>query len=327
MNGLYWREQLNPVLKRSYDSIYNGVSRGTLSCPIDKLKMNDVGKIFSAFIQDNPQFFWIGSTYQVRSSSFGKSSIEFSPLYNGRDISACNAEIERIAQSVKGKNELETELKICEYMVRNVTYEINNKYNQNACSSLYQKRAQCSGISAGVKVLCDLLNVWCIITTGDSYDANTGTTGPHAWNIVKIDGKYYHLDATNLIGYNKGNNGKINYVFFNETDEQIAKTHIWDRNTTPPCVTKFVSSSNSAGEDFSKPEYKTLAEMRQGIVNAVDKGKDTFSFILKVGDNPNERQKLAMSGAKMALSLRANVVCSYEVQTMGDFITIKFQKR
>ena len=67
------------------------------------------------------------------------------------------------------------------------------KFNQNAGTCLVQNKAQCSGIARAIKYLCDYIGLWCIVITGDIDDKATHTVGPHAWNIVRIDGKYYHL--------------------------------------------------------------------------------------------------------------------------------------
>ena len=46
----------------------------------------------------------------------------------------------------------------------------------------------------------------------------------HTWNIVRINGKYYHLDATfdNTLGNDKK---EIRYDYFNLDDQQIFRDH------------------------------------------------------------------------------------------------------
>ncbi|HHT51506.1 MAG TPA: hypothetical protein GXZ78_08625 [Eubacteriaceae bacterium] len=58
------------------------------------------------------------------------------------------------------------------------------------------------------------------------------TTGTHFWSMMKIDGKWYHIDATPR----KGDKTEI-FMF---TDEQLSKyskkhknSHVWDRDRAP----------------------------------------------------------------------------------------------
>ena len=56
----------------------------------------------------------------------------------------------------------------------------------------------------------------------------------HGWNIVNIDGEYYHLDATwDDPILNKDNITKYEYLAI--SDEEMSKTHTWDKSKYPPC--------------------------------------------------------------------------------------------
>ena len=56
-------------------------------------------------------------------------------------------------------------------------------------------KRQCEGIAKSVKVLCDALGIWCMIAVCGN-NPEKGIKYRHTWNIVKIGGTYYHLDAT-----------------------------------------------------------------------------------------------------------------------------------
>lgn len=45
----------------------------------------------------------------------------------------------------------------------------------------------------------------------------------HAWNIIRIDGVYYHLDAT--FDNSLSREGEIRYDYFNLDDKYIFKDH------------------------------------------------------------------------------------------------------
>ncbi|MBE7055973.1 MAG: hypothetical protein E7388_00835 [Ruminococcaceae bacterium] len=53
----------------------------------------------------------------------------------------------------------------------------------------------CQGYSTAFKYLCDKAGIVCVMILGNAYD-NSGLMGAHAWNYVKLDGKWYALDIT-----------------------------------------------------------------------------------------------------------------------------------
>ena len=59
-----------------------------------------------------------------------------------------------------------------------------------------------------MKVLLDALGVWCVIAICGN-NPEKGIKYRHTWNIVRIGGTYYHLDATfdNTLG--KSDKSKI----------------------------------------------------------------------------------------------------------------------
>ena len=82
-------------------------------------------------------------------------------------------------------------------------------------------KAQCEGIAKAFKVLLNTVDIKCIVVTGEA--GKNGRTSPHAWNIVNIDGKAYHVDVTWNIGASRRE--KVAYNYFNVVDEIMKKDH------------------------------------------------------------------------------------------------------
>ncbi len=72
-----------------------------------------------------------------------------------------------------------------------------------------------------MKVLCDALGIWCMIAVCGN-NPEKGIKYRHTWNIVRIGGNYYHLDATfdNTLGNDKK---EIRYDYFNLDDKSISE--------------------------------------------------------------------------------------------------------
>lgn len=54
----------------------------------------------------------------------------------------------------------------------------------------------CEGYAKAFKVLCDRLNIACVMVTGSTYNGPENDLGYHAWNSFRIDGVWYGADIT-----------------------------------------------------------------------------------------------------------------------------------
>lgn len=73
------------------------------------------------------------------------------------------------------------------------TYEGRDN-NYSAYDALYGGKAVCQGYALAFQKFMDKLKIPCYIAKGVIY--TNGTTEPHAWNLVQLDGKWYYVDCT-----------------------------------------------------------------------------------------------------------------------------------
>ena len=102
--------------------------------------------------------------------------------------------------------------------------------NDNPYGLIFNKKSICRGYTTTFQLFMDLLGIECIIVEGIA--AHSGNE--HAWNMVRIDGKWYCVDVTwnDPSGGDQSNYAKHEY--FNVTSEFMRDTgHIWDESTTP----------------------------------------------------------------------------------------------
>lgn len=98
--------------------------------------------------------------------------------------------------TLTGKTDYERLTAIYSWICRNVTYDSINlndgdytlKYT--AYAALVNKTAVCQGYAVLLYRLALMAGIEARVVTG------TANNGGHAWNIVKLDGKWYHVDAT-----------------------------------------------------------------------------------------------------------------------------------
>ncbi|WP_164985083.1 leucine-rich repeat domain-containing protein [Ammoniphilus sp. CFH 90114] len=107
-------------------------------------------------------------------------------------------------------SELEKEFAIFQYIVKNTSYSLHHR---TAYDALMNGVANCDGYATSVQILLDLQGIENEIAAGIAANGIA-----HGWNLVKIDGQYYHLDAT----YSDRNiNFETSFSYFNVTDKQI----------------------------------------------------------------------------------------------------------
>ena len=93
--------------------------------------------------------------------------------------------------------------------------------------ALVNGTAVCLGYATTFQLFMDLLDIECITVVGAAFSS----TGDHAWNMVKLNGEWYCVDATWDLG-NGSNPQRCNY--FNVTSDHMAKSdHQWDYENTP----------------------------------------------------------------------------------------------
>lgn len=136
-----------------------------------------------------------------------------------------------------GMTDYEKEKFIHDYIVLNTKYDKNDKgptesnENHTAYGPIVNGRAVCQGYAEAFEFLCKLAGLDCIEVVGKLGNVNYDN---HAWNIVKIDGKYYNVDTT--LDDTEVNNG-VGYDYFNIDDATMSKDHSWDKSQYPECKT------------------------------------------------------------------------------------------
>lgn len=153
-------------------------------------------------------------------------------------IKAVNSKVKSIVASIIKPNmsDFQKEITIHDYVVNNTAYDDENLTygtltddDYTAYGVFFNKTAVCEGYAEAIFRLLNEAKVNNIIIVG------TGNNVPHAWNLVNINGEYYHLDATFDDPVSESGN-ILSYNYFNVTDADISKDHSWDKKDYPVCT-------------------------------------------------------------------------------------------
>lgn len=131
--------------------------------------------------------------------------------------------------------EAETAWFIFRWMTENIAYDcygVNHGGVDSTATGTYTKgKSVCAGFSALFSALAKGLGLEAVYLVGYERSAVTPGSTPsssnHAWNVVKIDGKYRFVDVTFGAGLCSGDNFSKAYVpfFFNPDPKQFIKSH------------------------------------------------------------------------------------------------------
>ena len=226
----YYYNHMNKAQQAAYHSILSGVKNLADEFQIPALEGKELYNVFFQMRLDHPEIFWV-SSYKYRYYKDSPNLI-FIPeyLFDKKKIcehqKAMTARVEKLIRPAQKLSEWEKEKYVHDFICENIRYDkLKKSYSHEIIGPLGQGVGVCEGIAKAVKVLLDALGVWCVIAICGN-NPEKGIKYRHTWNIVKIGGTYYHLDATfdNTLGKDR-ETSEIRYDYFNLDDSQIFRDH------------------------------------------------------------------------------------------------------
>lgn len=265
----YYYSQMNKQQQRIYHVIKSGLESLTQSFDVPRIDGTELSDIFYKLRLDCPEIFY-ASTF--RYSFYDNATlVKIKPVYlfeknKIKDHQlAMKARVEKLTRVIKDKSDWEKELYIHDFICENVTYDkLKKQYSHEIIGPLGQGVGVCEGIAKSVKVLCDQLSIPCIVAISDN-NPDKNIKYRHAWNVIKINGSWYHLDATfdNTLGKKE-----VRYDYFNLDDKNIFKDH-------EPVIYKVPACNES--DHFYYKEKKLSFTKKEDVAKrcqqAVKKGK------------------------------------------------------
>ena len=91
-----------------------------------------------------------------------------------------------------GMTILEAEEYIYDILCHKITYNATSTHSANVYGALVENQAKCDGIAKAMKWAMENAGFSCMCVDGHPHEGGVG----HAWNIVPVDGHYYHVDLT-----------------------------------------------------------------------------------------------------------------------------------
>ncbi len=273
----YYYGCLTDNQKSLYKEIFSGIKEFAKEIKLPLKPINEISMIFNYVLLDNPQIFYVLSFNQLsdlyKQKCIVKPEYKYTQDFVRKNINFVKAYLQKF-DALKAKSDIEKETYIHDYCLNNFTYDnAFNDYSFSILGPVLNKTAVCEGIAKFVKFTLDYLDVNSLVALGKSKNpVNGGIMEMHAWNIVMIEGKTYHLDVTFDMSLKDKRN---RYDYFNLADEDIKKDHTII-NKIPACTV--------TGNDYFSLNSLIMhnsAELEKFIRNALINGKKNIMVKLK----------------------------------------------
>ncbi len=173
-------------------------------------------------------------------------------------------------------------------------YNWNNDVQASVFKRLLKdKKTICSGYAYLIKELSSLVDIPCEIINGYSRTVNTNVSKidipNHSWNTVKLNNKWYFIDATLASGYFYINENKFiknyNDGYFLTEPELFSKSHFpldekWLLLKDKLTINKFVNAPLVYGSSY---KYRVIPVSPQKLVTTISEG-EKVDFSLKISN-------------------------------------------
>lgn len=272
-------------MPKDKQNVYRAMLHGLMELSdeflIPQVPTTDGNWLYDVFFQlrlDHPEIFWaVGFKYRYYKDSpnlilipeyiFDKNKIR-------EHQKALKARVDKLVRPAAKLSEWDKEKYVHDFICENIRYDkLKRPYSHEIIGPLGHGVGVCEGIAKSVKVLCDALGVWCIIAICGN-NPEKGIKYRHTWNIVRINGQYYHLDATfdNTLGKNEGGSVSIRYDYFNLDDKNIFRDHEPLIAPAPSCLDGSLFYYREKKLSFTK-----LEDVYKRALQAAKKGRE-FTF-------------------------------------------------
>lgn len=193
----YGYNSLSDAEKEAYARLFDAVGSFS-SAEIGDLGLSwDTAKnVYWAFDYDNPQFYWLADGCSAL--YYDISAIQtLTPTYslNKQQAEKILAKFEKTAQEIIDKalekDTVYEQLEVInnELVLRTDYTSVGDSYISEATGPLVYGKALCEGYSKAFMYLAQSIGVNCVCVVGYAGES-------HMWNMVEIDGEWYHVDVT-----------------------------------------------------------------------------------------------------------------------------------
>ena len=173
---------------------------------------------------------------------------QYHPAWKKEFIEKVIASYDEVMELIhEGDSDFAKILKFHDWIVKNVAYRLGASYADYAVGALANRGAVCAGYAQCMQFLLEQEGIESI------YIAAKTEKEPHAWNLVKYEGHWFHVDCTWDRGVGAYTN--VNHWYFMKSDDEFNEngkhTDAWKDSKKYPtgnvCIIKNKFYENNTG--------------------------------------------------------------------------------
>ncbi len=214
-----------------------------------KETIDQIYKLYQNIYNLHPEFFYLDGSINVsytilQGETDYLNTMTIKPQYwsatrdlNETELARLIDQIENIVGQLAGKIRQQTNepweqlLLAHDYLVQNVAYDSSsNQDNNQVISALLKGVTLCQGYAQTFQLIGQRLGFDVRLISGKSDGIG------HAWNLVSLDGKFYHIDVTHDDPLPDGGSlAPAQHIHFLRSDAMMQETHQWSTQDYPAC--------------------------------------------------------------------------------------------
>ena len=190
-----------------------------------KITHDEAWLVTAAFYSDYPELFWARPSFWYNKNTMLCSEIQLnynSHAYNlNTELPLFLETAETILASMPNGSDYEKELYLHDALIKKVTYTYSKLEEQNGYTTLVEGKGVCAGYAFALQYLLMRAGIQSYYVVGYAGEN-------HAWNLAKIDGEWYYVDATwddPLTGSGSDSAYSPFHTYFNLSAEMMAEDH------------------------------------------------------------------------------------------------------
>lgn len=162
----------------------------------------------------------------------------------------------------------EKALAIHDYLGQSITYDFTPN-DQTPYGALVEKRCVCNGYATSYEMLMDFLGIQTIRVVSEPMN--------HAWNMIKLDGDWYHVDNTwDDVNINDLADPYVSYNYFLRTDDEMQRDDLrhydWNSQEITARSKAFENLPRKGCEAYVFSEDAWFYSGKEGLMKATYNG-------------------------------------------------------
>ena len=298
-----------------------------------------VDEAFHRVLRENPGLGFVSACNATVSQAAGKApaimELELTYSYLPEKVTEMRGEADSAANEITDSvisplmSDYEKVLALHDYLIENSRYDVENADSDTvpaeeheAYGVLVNGIGVCDSYAKAFKLLLDKAGVECLLVEGSSTDASgKGTSSlDHAWNIVSLDGEYYHVDTTwDDVAEDRESEDHI-YHYLNLDDADMLGTHQWDTGKYPECTgTKY--NYYRYNRLYAKNRTEALSMMTKALSGRKEK---LMMRIAEYDSSAYDVEEMIRKAAEKS-GIRQGISASWIINESLGILDIKFE--